>query len=124
MIEVMLDIGADGQVVLYNVAWPTVEEDGFGVGVISSIEGDLEAALASLGGNPLALSNPRQILAVSNYLFENFQLVSSRVIILQRGVETSQIEYYIHGGTEVVVVSPEPLPPFTRVNRYERPPVI
>ena len=118
MIEVMLDIGADGQVVLYNIAWPTVEEDGFGIGAISSVEEDLEEALASIDAHTYV-----KVMAVFTYLFENFQLVSSRVTILQRGVETSQIEYRIHGGTEAVV-SPEPLPPIARVSRYERPPVI
>lgn len=122
MIEVTLDIEEDGRVMLDGFSWTTVEADGFGVGAVDSVEDDLASAIEAVDGHPLVQATvPRQIMAVSNYLLENFQSISSRVTILRDGAESSRIDYIVATRSKPEP-EPEPLP--NRVSRYTRDPVI
>ena len=117
MIEVTLNIGSDGQVRLADFAWKAVREDGFGIVAAGSVEADLGAVLYLTNEEVLNASGPPQVRPVINYLFENFSMVSWRVIVFRDSIEFRRIEY--------TVPKPElKLPPPTRVSRYSREPVI
>jgi hypothetical protein len=118
MIEVVLNVQPNRTVLFYGFEWPTVEEDGF------SPEGaeELERTLGELLGElDVGEAVSTKILTISNYLFDNYYVYSSRVVILHDLVEFSRIEYNVIDNLPVGEPEPKLV---NRVSRYDREPVI
>jgi hypothetical protein len=120
MIEVTLNVEADGRVMVERFAWPTVEEDGFSPEGADDLYTTLGDLLDELDGGEGVQT---QVTTVSYHLFENYYHLSSRVTILHAGVEFSRIEYNVVGKLPTNEPKTEEAP-ITRVSRYDRSPVI
>ena len=122
MIEVTVSVDTENNWVdVDNVSWTTSEEDGFSI----DSDEDVERQITELLGESASGSSvPEQVMLVVSYLFENFYLISSRVIVMEDDVETNRVEHTVSKSTPVVVPEPEPEPPVVRVSRFNREPVI